>query len=274
MRWRLASAMAIVVVAGCGGQSSIGPILASTPASIGTGSQRVLIGLVDVDTNEMVASPDLPVVATLRDRIGSPLGEYIGEFVWIVPDVRGLYAFDFELPGPGTYQVTIDTEGHNDLGPIGVVASEDPPGPGVGDLAPLSATRTLDDTALEDLTSDPNPDPSFYEQTVAEAVTSGPTVIVFGTPAWCESQACGPMLDQVKGLSDEYADLNYVHVEIYEDIHVDAASELVPVPAVAEWELVSEPWVFVTDATGKVSARFEGAVSDDELRSAFADVSP
>ena len=56
----------------------------------------------NADTRESLASPDVEVTATLRDRIGTPLGEYEGEFVWMVPEVRGLYKFDMEIPGPGT----------------------------------------------------------------------------------------------------------------------------------------------------------------------------
>ena len=270
---RRSLAVLALVLSACSADSNVSPILASSTNSVCVGSQRVLIALVDTDTNDMAATPNIEVVATLRDRIGSPLGEYPSEFVWIIPDVRGLYAFEFDIPGPGTYQVTIDTPEFGELGPLGIVAAEDPPGPGIGDPAPLSETRTLADTPLDDLTSDPDPDPSFYEMTVAEAVGSGPTVIVFGTPAWCQSQACGPMLDQVKALSEEFTGLNYVHVEVYENIHVDKFEELIAVPAVAEWELVSEPWVFVTDADGNISDSFEGAVSDDELRQAFGQVS-
>jgi hypothetical protein len=262
----------VLLLAACGESTNVSPILASS--SIGVGTQRVLIGLVDTDTNVMAGTPGLSVTATLRDRIGSPLGEYPGTFVWIVPEVRGLYAFELEIPGPGTFQVTIDAGPHGEVGPLGIVAVEDPPGPGVGEPAPLSVTRTVADTPLEDLTSDPEPDPSFYELSVAEAVQAGPSVIVFGTPVWCQSQACGPMLDQVKALSPDFPGLNFVHVEIYEDIHVERFEDLVTVPAVEEWELVSEPWVFVTDPGGSISAAFEGAVSDEELLEAFARVSP
>jgi hypothetical protein len=106
----------------------------------------------------------------------------------------------------------------------------------------------------------------FYEMTVAEAVESGPSVLVFATPAWCTSQSCGPMLDQVQEMAPDYPDLNYVHVEVYENIHVTNREDLVLVPAVEEWGLPSEPWLYVTDDRGTVTAAFEGAVSDEELR--------
>lgn len=261
------------VVAACSGDTNALGRLATSPGSIGTGEQRILLAVSDLETGEMIATPDVTPVAVLRDDIGSPLGEYEGEFVWTIPDVVGLYAFYVDIPGPATYQLTVDVGELGELGPIGFVAVDDPVQIGVGELAPRSMSRTLEDTAIEDLTSDPTPDESFYEMTVAEAVESGPSVLIFATPAWCTSQSCGPMLDQVQELVPEYPDLNYVHVEVFENIHVTERTDLVVVPAVEEWGLPTEPWLYVTDASGTVTAAFEGAVSDQELRTALDDVS-
>ena len=63
-----------------------------------------------------------------------------------------------------------------------------------------------------------------------------------------------------------------MHVEIYENIHVSNRNELIVVPAVEEWNLPSEPWLYVTDDSGTVTAAFEGAVSDAELRAALEEV--
>lgn len=263
------------VVAACSnnpGSANVQAQVASNQFGIGLGDQRVLVALIDLSTSQFVASPDVEVVATLRDSVGAPLGQYDGEFVWIVPDVRGLYAFNFNFPEAATYQVTVNAGSLGETGPVGVIASENPRVVGVGEEAPLSVTRTSHDHSLRDITSDPNPDPAFYELTVAEAVEAGPSVIVFGTPAWCASGACGPLLEQVKTLSGQFPGLNFVHVEIFEDIHVASRDELVPVPSVEEWGLVSEPIIFVTDRGGIVSASFEGAASDRELREAFAAV--
>lgn len=262
-----------LVVSACSGVDALA-VIASAPGSVGVGEQRVLIGITDQSTGEYLASPEREVRATLRDQIGSPLGEYTGEFVWIVPDVRGVYSFRMEIPGPGTFQVTLEADGVGQLGPIGMVTVEDPAVVNPGEEAPRSVTRTTADHELAEITSDPEPDPRFYEMTVAEAIEAGPSVIVFGTPAWCTSQACGPLLDQVKALSVEYPSLNYVHVEVYENIQVSSFDDLVLVPSVQEWALPSEPWVFVTDENGVVSASFEGAASDSELAAAFATVSP
>ena len=273
-RLAVVSALAVLTLAACGADKPNGfAQIASANGSVGVGEQRVLVAIVDPTTDEFLAAPDVAVTATLRDRIGSPLGEYEGDFIWIVPEVRGLYAFHMDIPGPGTFQVTVRSDAFNEAGPVGLVTVEDPGVIVVGNKAPLSETRTTGDHDINDITSDPNPDPSFYQLSLADAVDDGPTAIIFATPAWCTSQACGPLLDQVKALSDDFPDLNYVHVEVYEDIHVNSFEELTLVPSVVEWGLPAEPWVFVTDADGLVSASFEGVASDAELAEALGAVS-
>lgn len=267
--------LAALIFAACGGDKPNGfAQVASANGSVGVGEQRVLVAIVNPKTDEFLAAPDVAATATLRDGIGSPIGQYEGDFIWIVPEVRGLYAFQMDIPGPGTFQITVTSDAFNEAGPVGLVTVEDPGVVVVGDEAPLSETRTTGTHDIGEITSDPDPDPRFYELSLADAVGSGPTAIVFGTPAWCTSQACGPLLDQVKAFSSEFPELNYVHVEVYEDIHVNSFEELTLVESVEEWGLPAEPWVFITDGDGLVSASFEGVASNEELSNALAAVSP
>jgi hypothetical protein len=244
--------------------------VASSNGSIGVGEQRVLFALIDPKTNEFLASPDREATVTIRDENGSPLDTYPMEFLWTIPDVRGLYVAHVEIPEAATYQATIDAEGLATAGPAGFVAHDDLPLIEPGEQAPASETRTSADFPdLSVITSDPEPDPAMYETSIGDAVTSGSSsVIVFATPAFCASQACGPLLDQVKALRPDYDDVEFVHVEIYEDLQVEV-EDLTAVPAIAEWGLPSEPWVFVVDSAGVVSAAFEGAASDEELSAAI-----
>lgn len=67
----------------------------------------------------------------------------------------------------------------------------------------------------------------------------------------------------VKDVAESFSRVNFVHVEPYD---LDRVPEkLVPVPAVVAWGLPSEPWVFVTDAKGRVAAKYEGSVAPSEL---------
>lgn len=267
-------AIAGLLLVACRSGTSAFPFIASSPGTIGVGEQRVLVGIIDQETQQFLIDGEVEAVATLRDENGSPLDTSPAELVWTIPEVRGLLVFHFDVPEPATYQLTIDTPSWGELGPIGLVSVADPPVIASGDEAPRSDTRTSETHDLEEITSDPDPEPRFYEMSVAEAVADGPTVIVFATPAWCSSQACGPLLDQVGELSADYPHLNFVHVEIYEDIHIDSVEALEAVPAVIEWGLPSEPWVFVTNGSGTVVGAFEGAASDAELRAVFDAVSP
>lgn len=245
--------------------------VASSNGSIGLGEQRVLFALIDPDTSEFLASPDRPATVTIRDENGSPLETYPMEFLWTIPDVRGLYVAHVDIPDAATYQATIDAEGLATAGPAGFVAFDDPPLIEPGEEAPTSETRTSADFPdLSVISSDPEPDPAMYESSIGDAVTSGrASVIVFATPAFCASQACGPLLDQVKALRPQYQGVEFVHVEIYDDLQVESVEDLTAVPATEEWGLPSEPWVFVVDSAGVVSAAFEGAASEEELIAAI-----
>ncbi len=52
--------------------------------------------------------------------------------------------------------------------------------------------------------------------------------------------------------------------------NLDDPENLEVVPAVQEWGLTSEPWVFVVDALGNVAGRFEGVVDPEEIEAALA----
>jgi hypothetical protein len=78
---------------------------------------------------------------------------------------------------------------------------------------------------------------------------------------------CAPTLDIVKKASPDWPRVEFIHVEVYENL--DEPSNLKAVPAVREWKLPSEPWVFVVDGDGKVAAKFEGTLSPAELDEAL-----
>jgi hypothetical protein len=276
MRRGIALLAIALALAGCG-SDEVTPfaVVASSNGSIGVGDdQRVMLALVDPETDEFLASEDRAATLTLRDENGSPLGTYPMDFVWTVPDVRGLYVTRVEIPEAATYQATIDAEGFATAGPVGFVAFDDAPLIQPGEPAPPSQTKTSEQTPdLALISSDPDPDPAMYRLSVADAVGGGsPSVIVFATPAFCTSNTCGPLLDQVKALRPQYPDVDFVHVEIYDDLQVESVDDLVTVPAVTEWGLPSEPWVFVVDDTGTVAGAFEGAASDEELKAAIDSV--
>ena len=257
-------------LAACGMAENNLAVVANAPGTFAVDEpQRLMIGLVDTETDDFLASPELPAKAVLISPDEQET-EVAAEFMWTVPEVVGLYVVRTTFDQEGTWWARLRPEGLGQTPPVAFTVSTDDRVPGVGDVAPAVETRTLDDYALEEISSDDDPDPSLYQMSLDEALRSGqPTVVVFATPAFCVSQTCGPMLDQVKTVVPAHPNVNFVHVEIYENLEATSADELIIVPAVTAWGLPSEPWVFVVDGGGVVAARFEGAMMMDEVEAAL-----
>ena len=73
--------------------------------------------------------------------------------------------------------------------------------------------------------------------------------------------------EQVKRDTD--ADVAFIHQEIYNDNDISKGSR----PPVVDYDLPSEPWLFVIDRNGKITTAIEGAFSVEELQKAVDEVS-
>ncbi len=136
--------------------------------------------------------------------------------------------------------------------------------PDIGDAVPASQNRTLaTEPDIEKLTSDSSPNLAFYQMTVADALVNKlPSVIIFSTPAFCQTAICGPVLNSFEEVFESLGDkANFIHLEIYKEFN----PELILADEVTEWKLSSEPWTFVLDDQGRVAARLGGPVSPHEL---------
>lgn len=136
--------------------------------------------------------------------------------------------------------------------------------PDVGDMAIAVHTGTLADVAdPAKLTTRVPPNKDMLRDDLADVLGRKPVVLVFATPALCQSRVCGPVVDVAEQVRAEVGDrVSFVHQEVYRDNEVDKGLR----PQLAAWRLASEPWIFVIDRAGRIAARFEGAVSVPELR--------
>ena len=94
-------------------------------------------------------------------------------------------------------------------------------------------------------------------------------MLLFATPALCQSRTCGPVVDIAEQVRAENGKgVTFIQQEIYQDNDANKPVR----PQVATWRLPTEPWAFVIDRQGKVTARFEGVFSTGELARAVAKV--
>lgn len=269
------------------------PIILNTDVVVG--ENRFVMGLLNSDDNSQVlgAKMHLRFFTLANDNSGTFRFETDPQVVQITKNYTHTHPDGVVESHPagdtGAYvaHVTFDTAGQwgvemsgttkegDALDPVRlsfpVLATD--PGVGIGTPIPPSNQTVLRNVAdIRDIDSSVNPIPEQHEMTVAEAVASGkPTVIAFATPAYCVSQVCGPTKDIFDTLYNEYKDqANFIHIEPY-DVKRMAAGQCpnlgdCTVGATADFKLNTEPWVFVADAQGILRAKFDGIVSEDELR--------
>ena len=230
---------------------------------------------------------DVSVTLSVRsaDRPADPALVAPTTYVWIPGSETSAYVADVTFPSPGPYVGTVVAEdptgtlGRADLA-ITVLASS--PVVPVGGPAPSIETPTAADVGgdLRQISTDPKPDARFYQQSVANLLAAHrPFVLIIYSPTFCPVTECGPLLDNIKVVADDFPGLAFAHAEPY--VMTDAGGRLQPVVrdgsfAWAPWSVAygipTEPWIFVVGADGRIATSFELVVGSDELRAAIRSV--
>lgn len=277
------------------GSTAIVPLPAWS--QLAKGPERVLVSVID-QQNHLLAASTVAVHLRLFDLAASretPVAEADGTFFWAIEGQRGLYRASVVFPTAGRYGLEMTARRLAPPSPLPTTldplasprtarmifdVAERGSVPAVGAPAPASATPTLADAGGDPrkLSTDPDPDPRFYRVSVADALAAKkPFLLVFATPAFCQSALCGPTLDVVKRVVAGFPTLTVIHVEPYVlqerdgqlQPVLDAQSRLQPVAAVTEWGLLSEPYTFLVGADGTLAGRFEGPIDPVELSDAI-----
>ena len=253
------------------------------------GEARIVFLFLD-DQQRVVSAPDRTASVAFydlaQDAEQPAVAAQDAEFVWAIPDERGMYTVNAELPEAGIWGAEITTEApgaETETIRMTFEVADSTPTVRIGEQAPASATPTAADVDgdVARLSTDENPVPAFYETSVADALAAHePFVLAFATPKFCTSQQCGPTLDSIKPIAEAHPDVTFINVEPYvlEEQEgqlqpvLDANGQLQAAPTTDEWGLLSEPWIFVVDRDGIVRGSFEGVVGEAELERAIAEV--
>lgn len=190
---------------------------------------------------------------------------------------RGAYVTNFTFDAPGAWSVEAAVPRANgDYQHVEVrfAVYERPMSVAVGDLAPPSNNRTLNTVGnITELTTGSLFDEELYRFSIADAIgRERPFVVVFASPAFCTNAVCGPQVEVLSELREQYADrADFIHIDLFEnpsEIQGDL-SRAIETPLLDEWRLVSQEWTFVVGADGRVAARFENFVGVAELSEAL-----
>ena len=185
-------------------------------------------------------------------------------------DVQGIYVAPVTFERPGHWGLEIRAQqgdGPVEAARLSVNVLAVSRTPMLGAPAPHSRNLIASDVSdLSQIDSSEPPDPRLHQTRIADAIAQGkPQVIVFATPKFCTSRVCGPVVDVVRTLFPTYGKrVVFIHQEIWQ-----AGVPQQFAPTVQEWNLQSEPWVFVVDAQGMIRAKFEGLTTRRELEAAL-----
>ena len=264
-----------------------GPVLATAVSELEPGTNRFGFGLFDRARSQLAEATVAVYVAPVGG--GKARGPFPARYESLATDAefrsagvekdkdaaKSVYVADLRFRKPGRYEV------------LGVVRLDDrfvmatPAGgpltvrangkvPKVGESAPKVSTPTKASVSGNLSSIDTRVPPStMHDEDFADVVSKKPVVLLFATPALCQSRVCGPVVDiaeQVKARGARGA--AFIHQEIYRDNEVSKGLR----PQVVKWNLQSEPWLFVIDENGRIRSRIEGPFSVDELERALNEV--
>lgn len=239
------------------------------------GPNRFAVGLFDAEGHVVkdaavhfhyysLRNPDSPVLESEADATPRH-----------TPDgLTTIFTHEREFEQAGEWGVEVQarfSNGDTALRRIGFeVLAESPtlkPGQKAPALDTLTAPQVNND--LSQLTSAQSPNAAFYQMSLAQALASGkPTVLLFATPAFCQTRFCGPAYELTDELQKQYGDaFNFVHVEVYTGLPNPAANNWQVAPAMTAFGLATEPWLYLIDAEGTIVYRVEGVFTTAEIES-------
>jgi len=294
VRASLAVVALIVLGAGCSSGSSRGaPEAGSLEALWRSPGQSVSLipGTSDyspgvVRLSFLVVDPRGRVVATPRARVwlarslkAKPFTTTTAQLEPIgVPgestgaDAKTIYVTHVRVPAAGHYQVVARPVGGSErIAGLGdLIVRPRSASPMVGSRAYPSDTPTLASTGgrTAPLTTRIPPDRALLRTSIAAALAAHqPFVVTFATPRYCESRICGPVVDVVDQVREQYAHtpVRFIHVEIYKHNNPSKG----PNRWVQQWHLPGEPWTFLVGGDGRIKGKFQGSVSTHELGEAI-----
>jgi hypothetical protein len=263
--------------------------ISPTGAVFGTGKNRFGFGIFQVD-NTPIANAQVALYAQPLDG-GPTVGPFTASYQTLATDskyqsdttrtdpdaAKGFYVATVPFNRPGNWNMVALMRQGDKLTAARVNTSiavgrfKDIPE--VGDKPPDIHTPTSADVG-GDLgkidTRQPHDD--MHEVDFHDVIGKQPVVLVFATPALCQSRVCGPVVDVAEQVEHEPSSkgVAFIHQEVYN--HNNASDGIRP--QLQAFGLRTEPWLFVFDRSGRISTRVEGAFSVPELEAAVKKVAP
>lgn len=240
--------------------------VALVPSELVVGPSRFAVGLFDAEGNLVLDATVHFHYYDLTDPDNAVLESDAAAERIVAPDgLTTIFAHEREFTRAGDWGLEVEARlpgGDAAFQSIGFRVAEDTPSLGPGELALALETPTLADVDGDPsrLTSAESPNLELHRQSLAQALANDrPTLLLFATPAFCQTRFCGPAYEMLSEVQPRYADrVNFVYVEAFRGLPDPALEGFQPAPAMTAFGLESEPWLFFIDPQGTIVYRLEG----------------
>jgi hypothetical protein len=246
------------------------------------GESRVLFGVIDRDGMPVAGTTsEVGIYLLVPDEDARELKESVtANFVNWPTSVGGVFSTNLDLDTGGLYELEVKlttSDGTAVFAQASFILKDEPSTPAIGSPAPASVTHTAAEAEhISHITSSVAPDLDLYQLSIHEALQQDkPLVVVFATPAFCVSATCGPQVGELTKVKESVGDrANYIHVEVFEDPHLNKGTRPTSdlIAAVDEWGLPTEPWTFVIDSQGLVQGKFEQFTTAAEIEAKLLEI--
>jgi hypothetical protein len=179
------------------------------------------------------------------------------------------------VPSPGNYLAHATYDGQRLETAFSVVSADQVHIPQVGQRAPAVDTPTTGDARGVDPICTRDPQCPFHSIDLTAALhSSKPTVLLIGTPLYCQTAICGPVLELLIEAARGRDDLNVIHAEVYSNpTQVQDIQQATHAPIIDAYGLSFEPIIFGIHTDGTVARRLDLIWDRRELDGLLRDLS-
>lgn len=205
---------------------------------------------------------------TVVDEGGEPVGGPVSVARHGDDIQRAYYPLEFTWPEPGTYTTRTEVQGQALESPMIANAPGGLAVPQVGQPFPAVTTPTI--AAPQGVQTICTRDPAcpFHDVSVDAVAGTMALVLLVSTPAFCQTQVCGPVLELlIAALPPDHPRITPIHLEVYPGSPPPQGQ---PSSVVTDLGLQWEPSLFVVAGDGLVSARLDNVFDGTELAEALA----
>lgn len=185
---------------------------------------------------------------------------------------RAYLPLEITFDAPGQYSVSGTYKGSQIDAGLEVGAAGSTKLPQRGDVLPPVDTPTTADARGVDPICTRDPVCDLHAVNLSESLAAKrPVAVLIGTPAFCQTAICGPVLDLVIDASSSAKGIDLIHAEVYANPKaVTSIAAATSAPIVAAYDLPFEPMLFVVNAEGLIVDRFDSIFDRDQLDEALA----